>query len=333
MTRSALAIGGLAVGLSAGALGGCSAVVGDIGGIQANPEACVQGANTEVVRDARFVFANMDPHRNAPTFMALVGGSGVPGDTRPILRGRAYISPSFAASDYDPSLLGLDMPERCAMAAPTPLTMDFTIPAFLPADGPNGGPFEVDFWCETNGTPGRQFGGAGGDHTWVRPVCDDGNVFFVHNTGFDSPIMAQTNGNNLKVSVEAASVAISLRAAAESIARIPFILTIRRQDQTVGYIQAIYACDQGPYVLNGIMDAGTIHQVEAYFDVGLNGVYDPECDPHCAGNISGDANIMDEPTTALIFTGTPRRDHPEDFDVGRSCSVPAGFSTAGCMPR
>jgi hypothetical protein len=303
---------------------GCSAVVSDVGGVQFNPEACVQGGDTETLRDAHLVFDRMEPHAAFPTFVALIGGSTNPAEPdRNILRGRALITPSFAASsEYDPSLLAPGDPSRCAMAAPTALTMDFTIPDFLPADSANGGPFEIDFWSETNGTPGRQ----PEDHTWVRPICDDGDVFFIHNTGFDVPITAESNGTDLTITADAIRVAAGLRAPEEGIARVPFVLTVGRQGVTVGYIRAIYACDDGPYVLRGILDVGTSHTLEAYFDVNLDGDYDPECDPHCSGSATAVAG-----GTTINFTSGAMLE-PGDFDVSRFCQVPAGFNTAACLP-
>ncbi|MBX7191971.1 MAG: hypothetical protein K1X94_07935 [Sandaracinaceae bacterium] len=309
-------------------LGGCSAVVGDLGGVRSDPQACLQGGDTEITRDARFVFAEMQAHSTHPTFLALIGGSTNPAEPdRQILRGRALITPSFAASQYAPMDLLSSDPARCAMAAPpAPLTMDFTVPSFLPADTSNGGPFDIDFWCETNDMPGRQTG-MGGDHTWVRPVCDDGNVFFVHNTGFDQPVMAETNGTDLTITVDSARVVAALRGA-EALGRVPFVVQITRQDQTVGYIRAILVCDPGPYVLRGILDAGTDHGLEAYFDVGLNGVYDPECDPHCTGMRTAGGS-----GTTVNFTAPVGMGGDNDFDVTRFCQVPAGFDSAACGPH
>lgn len=305
-------------------LAGCSAVVSDVGGVQFNPEACVQGGDTEVLRDAHLVFDRMEPHAAFPTFIALIGGSTNPAEPdRNILRGRALITPSFAASgEYDPSLLVPGDPSRCAMAAPTALTMDVTIPDFIPPDSANGGPFEIDFWSETNGTPGRQ----PEDHTWVRPICDDGDVFFIHNTGFDVPVTAESNGTDLTITADAVRVAAGLRAPEEGIARVPFVLSVARQGQTVGYIRAIYACDPGPYTLRGILDVGTSHTLEAYFDVNLDGDYDPECDPHCSGSATAVAG-----GTTINFTSGVMLE-PGDFDVSRFCQVPAGFNTAACLP-
>jgi len=331
MTRSQVARSLTAgVGLLGVGAMGCSAVVADVGGVQLNREACVQGADTEVTRDAHFVFAEMQFHAAAPTFLALFGGSTRPGEEgRQILRGRALISPSFAAGDYDPSALVVADPSRCAAAAPSPLTMDITIPDFIPPDGPNGGPFDIDFWCETNGEAMRN----PGDHTWARPVCDDGDVFFVHNTGFDVPVAPEFNGLDFSVSIDPIRVAAGLRVAEDVFARLPLVVTVRRQDVnvTVGYIRTIFACDRGPYVLRGILDDRAEHALEAYIDTGLNGVYDPECDPHCTGTtrVEG-ANV------AINFTSRVRPSDPElgdgDFDVSRFCQVPAGFETSACLP-
>jgi hypothetical protein len=312
------------VAIAALASAGCSAVVSDIGGVQFNREACVQGGNTEVVRDAHFVFSEMQAHSLAPTFVALIGGRTNPAEPeRNVLRGRALISPSFAAADYDPRVL-TDM-SRCAAAAPESLTMDFTIPAFLPPDSSNGGPFRIDFWSETGG---RESGREPTDHGWLRPVCDDGDVFFVHNTGFDVPVEPEANGADLTVTVDAVGVALGfglMRAAGEVLARVPFVLRVSVQDRTVGYMRVIYNCDDGPYVLPGILDVGSSHALELYFDVNLNGEYDPECDPRCAGAVMAAAGG----TTVNFTSGTS---NPGDFDVARSCSVPEGFDTASCRP-
>jgi hypothetical protein len=307
----------------ASALSGCSAVVSDVGGVQFNPEACVQGGDTEVLRDAHLVFDRMEPHRASPTFVALIGGSTNPAEPdRTILRGRALISPSFAARVYDPGALTVGDPSRCATAAPMTLTMDVTIPDFIPPDSANGGPFEIDFWSETNGTPGRQ----PEDHTWVRPICDDGDVFFVHNTGFDVPVTAESNGTDLTVTADAIRVATALHVSEEKLARVPFVLIVGRQGQTVGYMRVIYACDSGPYLLRGILDVGSLHTLEAYFDVNLDGDYDPECDPHCSGLAMAVAG-----GTTVNFTGGGALG-PDDFDVSRFCQVPAGFDSAACRP-
>jgi hypothetical protein len=302
---------------------GCSAVVSDIGGVQFNREACVQGGNTEVVRDAHFVFADMQAHAGAPTFLALIGGRTNPAEPeRNILRGRALISPSFAASDYPIS--AVTDASRCAAVAPDSLTMDFTIADFLPPDSSNGGPFRIDFWSETDRRPGRE----PGDHSWVRPVCDDGDVFFVHNTGFDVPVEPEANGADLTVTVNAFQVALGfglMGAAAEVLGRVPFVLRMSVQDRTVGYMRVIYNCDPGPYVLPGILDVGSSHALELYFDVNRNGEYDAECDPYCAGAVVATAGG----TTVNFTSGSSG---PGDFDVGRSCQVPAGFSMERCRP-
>ena len=70
---------------------------------------------------------------------------------------------------------------------------------------------------------------------------------------------------------------------------------------------------------------------EAATTTGRNGVYDPECDPHCTGTTTVEgANV------SINFTSRVRPSDPElgdgDFDVARFCQVPAGFDTSACLP-
>lgn len=291
-TRSSLPlIGRGALAAAFGLAAGCSAVVSDVGGVQFSPEACVQGGNTEVRRDARLVFVDMTSHATSPTFVALVGGATNPAEgDRQILRARAAFRPSFAAGSYDiVGLASLD-PDRCATAVESPLTMDVTIPAFVPPDSANGGPFVLDFWSEANGSPGRQFPG---DHSWVRPMCDDGNVFFVHNTGFDRPVAAESNGVALVARIDPEGVRNATNVAVqELLARLPAVLQVTRQGTTVAYLRAIAACDPGPYVFEGVIDAGSEHAFDLYWDSQRNGRYDSACDPHCSGNIVARSGVM-----------------------------------------
>lgn len=305
-------------------LAGCSAVVSDVGGVQFSPEACVQGANRQARRDARFVFAEMEAHGNAATSIALIGGPTVPGEPdRAILRGRALISPSFAAGDYDLSALAdLDAP-RCTAAVRAPLTMDFTIPGFLAPDATNGGPYRIDFWSETNGEPGRQ----PEDHTWVRPVCDDGDVFFVHNTGFDRIVNVESNGVDFTFETDVVQLGIALgagnpaaREALAFLARLPLVVTVARQDLTVGYLRVVHACDRGPYRLPGILDVGTRHTLEVYWDVARNGAYDADCDPRCTGSIEATSE-----GARVVLGGMG-----DTIDARTACQVPANFDGTSC---
>ncbi len=284
MKRSALT---LLIASSVASIG-CSVALDDIRNAPVDPQLCDESANTLDIRDAHFRFDEMGPHTNQVTVISLVSQPGPASDPRRRVRSRAVISPSVAASrEY------MVRGDQCIATQGAAMAMDFVVPSFIPSDvGVPGGPYEIDFWSDATGdgvfTPRDNSGG--GDHIWVRPVCSDGDIYFVHNTGFDAPLAAATTGGDFQLVLNELDVAAAmlpmLPAGREPLAarlrEEPMVVEVNWQGLTVGYIRTIRACDTNPNVgVRGVIDAGAQHVVTVYWDLEHNGVRDTTCDPTC----------------------------------------------------
>lgn len=277
---------------------GCSVALDDIRGAAVDPEFCEEGHNTLTIRDAHFRFVEMGAHTSQRTVIALVSQPGPASDPRRRVRSRAVISPSVAAATHY-TVRG----DTCVATDGAAMAMDFEVPSFIPSDvGTPGGPYEIDFWSDATGdglfTPRDSSGG--GDHIWVRPVCSNGDIFFVHNTGFDAPLAAASTGGDFRLMLNEADVVsavlpslgpVATEELAQRLRQEPMVVEVNWQGLTVGYIRTIRACDTSPVVgVTGVIDAGAEHNVTVYWDFEHNGVRDPSCDPSCTFTTNAEGN-------------------------------------------
>jgi hypothetical protein len=312
----------LIVGL--GLLGGCSAAVGDLQRVPVNPESCEQTGNPEIIRDAHFEFDEMQPHSTQQTVLTLLGG---PPGSRSI-RAKALIRDGFNAAQggYDPA--------RCRHIGPVRddgsvrLLMSFNIPTFIPPDGrgsdPTGGPYVVEFWSDANddGMLGAvpDVATEPGDHLWVRPMCTNGNMYFVHASGLDDPetLSPRQRAGNFRFTIAPlVATAIERASGAVRILDSPMVVEANWQGQTVAYIRTVLACEPEPtpmqpwsWELRRVIDTGSVHTVRVYWDVNRDGEYTTECDPICTLSQMSTATGLEVELTMDQVTG--------------SCAAPTG---------
>lgn len=286
------------IGIAALGSVGCSASIDDIRRAQTNIEYCHQNpAVREMRRNAHIDFDEMQAHRTQRTEITLLGGPAF----QRIPRARAVIRPSLAAaSNYTTA-----NPDDCQlMGEPGAdgsrrLEMIFDIPDFIPPDGAAndtmGGPYVLQFWSDNNndGMLSSQIGHlASADHLWVRPMCDDGNVYFRHASGLDTP-EGIANAERLRQGHFRFGITLAAITNLEGrmptdqgtlIDTAPMVVEANWQGQTVAYVRTVLRCDRdgaAGYELRNIIDPGSAHAIRAYWDIGRDGAFTEGCDPSC----------------------------------------------------
>lgn len=306
---------------------GCSATVDDLRRAPFNSQFCDQSGNSEVIRDAHIEFDEMQAHTSQRTVLTLLGG---PQGARSI-RAKALIRFGFSAAQggYDPG--------HCTHLGPVRddgsrrLLMSFDIPNFVPADGagndPTGGPYVLEFWSDANNdgrlgmVANEATDPAGEDHLWVRPMCTDGNVYFVHAGGLDDPetLAPRQRGGNFTFTLGPGVVTAVETVGATGILQAPMVVEATWEGQTVAYIRTVLACDpDSTWEVRRVIDTGSVHSVRVYWDMDRNGSYTTDCDPVCTLNEMSDANGLN------VTLGVAR--------VMSSCAAPRQSSSPACQP-
>ena len=294
---------------------GCSASLDDIRRAQTNIEYCRQNPSVrEMRRNAHLAFDQMQAHTTQLTEVTLQGGPL----TGRVPRARALIRPSLAASaNYRPASRGCELTGPVGADGTRQLRMEFDIPDFVPPNGaandPIGGPYSLQFWSDANSNGELDEIGhvANADHLWVRPMCDDGNVYFVHASGLDTPEMPalvefRRQGEFRFRIHEAAIRMLESRVSIPDVIRLdPLVVEANWQGQTVAYLRTVLACD-GPsdsdpatewdWSLTHVIDPGSGHMLRMYWDANRNGEFDEACDRFC---VRGQAAVP-SPNTDFI---------------------------------
>jgi len=295
---------------------GCTATLGDLANARVSREACVNVPDNdpvlETTRDVHVVLDEMGAHADQMTVFSLlgdrIGPDGLPQAGPRALRARAVFLPTVTGMLETPFELNRTsgLCDVMAGAPRTGLSVDVVIPNFLPPyGGGNGGPFDVDFWSDLNKDGIRSPAAITSDHAWIRPMCDDGSMYFVHNTGFDVTPEVETNGGRFGIRlnqtpfltdlVRDRGFTISQQAMLiEVLRRSPVAVRVQRRDVTVGYLRTALICqplmvDIG---INGIIDGGEDHQVAIHWDIGRDGVYTEGCDPSCTITARADTDLV-----------------------------------------
>jgi hypothetical protein len=319
---------------------GCSAVVSDVGGIQPNPEGCIQEPSLRAAtRDLALVFRQMESHGSQKTVATVVRRQSS------MIQARVVLLPTGAGALGPRRLVVEERPEardglRCRLASADPLDVFVRMESALPPDATNAGPYRLDFWSDLsrNGGTVEPFPA---DHSWSTNVCDDGIVRFAHNTGFE-PLEEPPGGGTFRASfdpevvvpafarssprVMAIPIAMVMerQALADAITRrlrqLPLVITVQRQSQTVGYLRTELECVvPGPdgrvnLAIPGVVDGGNFHEVQVYFDTQRNGTFDMACDPSCRATLE-----QTSPDGSLSY----------ELATGAACSFPDGFHQDG----
>jgi len=332
-TRDVLVLVGITSSLAAAT--GCSASIDDIRRAQSNPEFCRQNpAVRELERNAHIELDEMQAHRLQRTELTLLGG---PPFLR-VPRARAVIRPSFAGgSNYESSRCQLTGPVGADGSRRLLMTMD--IPALVPPDGSandtSGGPYTLQFWSDNNndGLLSSEIGHLdSSDHLWVRPMCDDGNVYFVHASGIDTPEglanaeFFRQGRFRFEITQSAISrledrLPIEYRAL---IRTAPMVVEANWQGQTVAYVRTVLRCDgEGAegYELANVIDPGSAHSLRVHWDIGRDGAYDENCDPTCTKNQEAVQTISGRPGLLAQM---------DDNLTDWACVLPADFGSEVC---
>lgn len=284
------------------------------------PEEVCRGAfPNPAIRDAHFQMLSMQHHRDHLTLVSLAGEpqpftDPMTGETtlRSRVRARASISPSVAASSNYIVSAGV-------CTSMDDMEMHFIVPAFLPPDD-RSGPYHLEIGSDMNGDrllTSRTRDGSFVDHTWRRPICDDGNVMFTHNTGFDE-LDAVATGADFQLEMDEADLALAVipvnasdsaaDAAAKAAARTamatrlrpePMVVELNTQGTTVGYIRSVRACDANPVELRGVVVPGE-YRITVYWDLQRNGLRDAACDPTCTFTAVATSPWIFEPTEGAL---------------------------------
>ncbi len=295
---------------------GCTATLGDLSNARVSREACVNFADSdsalETIRDAHLIFDDMAAHADQMTVVSMLGdrigpdGEVVPGPR--ILRARAVFLPTVTGMLETPFEVNRDT-LLCDIPLGEPRTgrtVDVVIPGFVPPyGGGNGGPFDIDFWSDLTKDGVRAPAALDSDHSWIRPVCDDGEVYFLHNTGFDPIAEAETNGGRFGVRLDQVAFLGNLvidrgftrgqeAMLVEVLRRAPVAISVQRRGITVGYLRTALICQPNmvDVGINGIIDGGEEHQISVHWDVGRDGRYTEGCDPSCTFTARADSNLQ-----------------------------------------
>lgn len=225
------------------ALAGCTAQVGDLANLSTNREACPRG-NANEMRDLQLHLIELGAHVSGKFEIVVINqASGV-------LASRII---------YEPLQFG---------------TRDVIIPNAVPP-----GSHFVDFYGDLSGDRMPTMPPA--DHTWRRPICDDGSLTFVHLAVFEDLDYGRPIGGGLRMTLDNIPPARRLgHLEVHVIARFPAGV-----NQTVGfyrYARVLPTGGIGPLEstevirIPGILDGGTEHTIYYFFDVDQNGVADSE---------------------------------------------------------
>ena len=318
---------------------GCSASLDDIRRAETNPEFCRQNSSLrEQPRNAHIVFDEMQAHRRQITEITLLGG---PAGFR-IPRARALIQPGLAAgSNFDSSRC--DLTGAVGSDGSRRLNMSFDIPDFVPPDGAAndtmGGPYVVQFWSDNDGSGGlsSDIGHLDtADHLWVRPMCDDGAIYFVHASGIDTPEgfanAERFRQGRFRFDITAAAITQleSRMPTGQSglIRSAPMVVEANWQGQTVAYVRTVLRCDNegaAGYELRNVIDPGSAHAIRTYWDIGRDGAFTEACDPVCLKTQEAIQSIEVSPTLRVPALHVEM----DDALTGWSCTVPRDF--AACM--
>lgn len=208
-------------------LGGCSAVVGDLGGFTEDPAACVMDGDRNSVRDFRLELSELSPHLTHYFEASIVNTMG--GN----LQARVIVEPLEFG------------------------TQDIVVEDMVPP-----GDYFLDFYADINGSHAPDAPPT--DHTWRRPLCSNGVVNFTHIFEFeplDGAIAigphASLDLTNIPTELEDLRVEMRFVFASEGAGQGRTVGMYRRNPLSIG----------GPMTIPDVVDAGSDYAMMWFIDM------------------------------------------------------------------
>jgi hypothetical protein len=220
---------------------GCSATLGDLGNLTESVEACPPGGNPNELRA-------LDLHLTAVGVHAFnLFEATVISETSGVLASRVI---------YDPLVEG---------------TIDIHVPNAVPP-----GDYFLDFYADLDND--RRYTSPPFDHTWRRPVCDDGSLTFVHLAVFEDldngrPIGGPFELTATNIPLPAQRGAFEVHVVADFDAGITQTVGVYRFTNNLE-MRVIPLPDTVSITIPDILDGGTTHRVFYFFDVDRDGIAD-----------------------------------------------------------
>lgn len=215
------------VGLSGLALAGCSAAVGDLGGFTENPAACRMDGDRNTVRDFNIQLVALSPHTTHYFHADVVDRA----EGR--LQSRIII---------DPLEFGTQV-----------ITVENAVPP---------GDYFVDFYGDV--MPNRMPDPPPTDHTWRRPLCSDGTLYFEHVFDFEELDNAIGIGNDFSLQLN--NVPPSL-ADVRTEARLVFTSATSDEGRTVAMYRHASLGTAATFDVPEVVDVGSDYAVLWFHDM------------------------------------------------------------------
>ena len=193
--------------------------------------------------------------------------SGDPGALRDLTLHFTDFAPHVGRR-FEAELVTADNGQLVARVIHNPIaasSIDLVIPHAVPP-----GDFELDFGADLDDALPL-------DHTWSRPVCDDGSLTFQHEGIFDPLTVPTPRGGGLTLTLSLPALPLFRNAALE----VRVIADFGASRQTVGVYRrspltptgAAGVLDTSEFVeIPGVLDGRTPHQIVWFFDVNRDGV-------------------------------------------------------------
>jgi hypothetical protein len=208
-------------------LGGCSAVVGDLGGYTEDPAACVMDGDRSSVRDFRLELRELSPHLTHYFEASIVNAMG--GN----LQAHLIIEPLEFG------------------------TQDIVVESMVPP-----GDYFLDFYADINANQAPDLPPT--DHTWRRPLCSNGVVNFTHIFEFEPLDGAIAIGPDMSLDLTNIPAALQdLRVEMRFI----FASEGTGQGRTVGMYRRNPLSIGGPMIIGNVVDAGSQYAVMWFIDM------------------------------------------------------------------
>lgn len=209
------------------ALGGCSAVVSDLGGYTEDPAACVMDGDRNSVRDFTLELRELSPHLTHYFEASIVNTMG--GN----LQARIIVEPLEFG------------------------TQDIEVESMVPP-----GDYFLDFYADISGNHAPDLPPT--DHTWRRPLCSDGVVNFTHIFEFEPLDGAIAIGPDM--SLDLTNVPAGMEDLRVEM-RFVFASEGTGQGRTVGMYRRNPLSIGGPMIIPDVVDAGSQYAVLWYLDM------------------------------------------------------------------
>lgn len=218
-------------------LAGCSVVVSDLNDLETDQEACAPGGEPDSFRTFSIQLEGMTPHARQRIVFNLVSNTGA-------LQSRVVVE------DLPPSgSFFFDVPNAVHPNAAT-----------------------LEFWADSN--QDYQPGPVTSEHQWIRPLCEDGEIYFEHVFEFEDLSAAPITVSGLDFRASFPDFAQALQS--------PITITVERTTPpttaTVGfyYLASGISIPRTGFVrIPGIIDAGSPHR--AILVVQREGMVDIRC--------------------------------------------------------